>query len=89
MLDLAHTYKILRSSENKFKYSYCRSQKKNLCSSTFYFCPILNFTNYIKFLLFMRVRLIGFSALLGISIYIRIVKGGDGRCLLLLIAFLI
>ena len=55
----------------------------------FLFHPILDFTNYIRSPLFTRIRLAGSNALLGISIYIRIVKGRNRRCLLLLIAFLI
>jgi len=55
----------------------------------FLFHPILDFTNYIRSLLFMYVRLTSSNALLGISVYIRIVKDRDRRCLLLLAAFLI
>jgi len=55
----------------------------------FPFYPILNFANYTKSPLFIRIRLIGSNALFKISANILIVIGGDRRCLPLLINSLI
>jgi len=76
------------SGENKSKYPYYYSRRKTYVL-VFLFRPILNFANYTRSPLSMRIRLIGSNALSKISANILIVIGGDRRCLPLLVDSLI